>query len=210
MHHGHTTREYLDAFPRAKVYGFEPEQGNFARGQALLSGYSGRVRLVNAALSDRSGKEVLNVNTHDGTHSFFEIGESEYWDGPAKTTARIEVQSYALDDFCLQNGISHIDILKMDIQGGELKALQGGCGLLKELKIGLVALEVEFHQLYKGQPLFHDVASFLHSLGYRFHKLYDLHYVNGALSWADAIFLPAQRRAPPVPLLQRLRRHWPL
>jgi len=206
MQHGDTTKEYLDAFPRAKVFGFEPERENFARSQALLSSYGNRVCTINAALSDRSGMEVLNVNSHDGTHSLFEIGDSKFFDGPVNTVARTEVQAIALDDFCVQNSVSRIDILKMDIQGAELKALRGGDRLLRDGKIGLLALEVEFHRLYDGQPLFHDVASFLNEVGYQFHRLYDLRYINGALSWADAIFLPAAHFAPPEPFWKRFGR----
>lgn len=59
-----------------------------------------------------------------------------------------------------------IDILKMDIQGGELLALKGAQSLLEASRIRLLALEVEFKPLYKDQPLFWDICAYLYRFGY--------------------------------------------
>jgi FkbM family methyltransferase len=190
MHHGHTTKEYLDGFPAARVHGFEAEPGNLARAKALLERYGKRVELVPAAVSDVRGTATLNVNSDDGTHSLLEIGALEHWRGHAVTKQRIQVDCVALDGYCEESGISSIDILKIDIQGAELKALLGARRLLEARRIRLIAAEVEFQPLYKGQPLYEDVALWLRSVGYGLVGLYDLQVVGGTLSWADAIFVP--------------------
>ena len=55
----------------------------------------------------------------------------------------------------------------MDIQGSELKVLEYGVNVLNSAV--LVQVEVEFVEMYKDQPLFSDVDSFLRSQGFQFH-----------------------------------------
>ena len=75
-----------------------------------------------------------------------------------------QVQTHRLDEI---PEIDRVDFLKMDIQGAELKALENGVNILNTAL--LVQVEVEFVELYKGQPLFSDVDSFLRSKGFQFH-----------------------------------------
>ena len=59
-----------------------------------------------------------------------------------------------------------IDFIKLDIQGGELNALKG---LEESLDNCLgMQVEVEFSEMYKSQPLFGDVHSFLSRKGFYF------------------------------------------
>jgi FkbM family methyltransferase len=191
VHLGHSSKEYLDAFPNCRVFGFEPEDKNFAAATAMLAPYGGRMTLLRKALSERDAANVLQVNTHDGTHSLLEIGDGRYWEGPAETVHRQEVDTVSLDKFSADRQFERLDVLKMDIQGGELQALKGADGLLRRGAISLIALEVLFKPLYKAQPLFWDVADHLRSHGYGLHGLFECHYHSrnpNVLSWADAIF----------------------
>lgn len=75
-----------------------------------------------------------------------------------------QVQTHRLDDI---PEIDRVDFLKMDIQGSELKVLENGVNVLNSTV--LVQVEVEFVEMYKDQPLFSDVDSFLRSQGFQFH-----------------------------------------
>lgn len=90
--------------------------------------------------------------------------------------------------YCLKNNIKSIDILKMDIQGGELAALSGASGLLNSQEIKIVYAEVYFVQQYESEPLFHDVSKFLYGFGFTLQDLYTPIYGNGNFAWCDAIF----------------------
>jgi FkbM family methyltransferase len=198
VHLGHSSKEYLDAFPNCRVFGLEPEDRNFAAAGAMLAPYGSRMELRKHALSETDSTDVLQVNTHDGTHSLLEIGDGRYWEGPAETLHRQSVETISLDKFCSDRKLDSVDILKMDIQGGELQALKGAAELLGRGAISLIALEVLFKPLYKAQPLFWDVADYLRSFGYGLHGLFECHYHSRnphVLSWADAIFTAPQLQA---------------
>lgn len=74
------------------------------------------------------------------------------------------VKTHRLDDI---EEIERADFIKMDIQGAELSVLENAQNLLKSTLI--VQTEVEFVELYKGQPLFAEVDQFMRSQGFMFH-----------------------------------------
>ncbi len=192
VHLGHSSQEYLEAFPNCRVYGFEPESDNFEKAAALLTSYGERVKLSKLGLADTVGESTLNINSHDGTHSLLKIGEQKYWEGYASTLATKSIDLITVDHFCQLHDIDTLDILKMDIQGAELSALKGAEGMLRRGAISLVVTEVVFRPLYAAQPQFWDIGSYLNSLGYGLHGIFECHYHSrnaAVLSWADAIFL---------------------
>jgi len=78
----------------------------------------------------------------------------------------------------------------MDIQGGEVIALNGAARLLARQAIRLIYLEVQFAPLYQGQAYFCDVTTVLNGHGYQIFGLYDLMHGHRGLGWGDAIFRP--------------------
>lgn len=91
------------------------------------------------------------------------------------------------------------DFIKIDTQGSELEILSGATNTLKNT----LALEVEvsFHQIYEGQPLFQEIQSFLLSNNfefldfvseYRYNKK-NLSLRSGQLAFADALFIKSPK-----------------
>jgi FkbM family methyltransferase len=76
------------------------------------------------------------------------------------------VQTKRLDDIPETEGT---DFLKVDVQGGELLVFEGAVQRLKNVLV--VHTEVEFVAMYKNQPLFAEVDSFLRAHGFCFHKM---------------------------------------
>lgn len=66
-------------------------------------------------------------------------------------TGREEIKTTRLDDM----GIETMDMLKIDIQGGEIAAFHGGSDLMRH--VVAVHTEVAFVPLYQGQPCFGEV-----------------------------------------------------
>jgi len=115
-----------------------------------------------------------------------------FWDPTQMKTERtVTVQATTLDSFCDAERITDIDVLKMDIQGGELLALKGAAGLLKSRKIRLICMEVIFVPTYEGQPQIDEIMAWLREHRYFLHNFYRLRSKNGRLLYGDAIFLAA-------------------
>jgi len=65
--------------------------------------------------------------------------------------------------------IDRIDMLKIDIQGGELKVFQHGRTKLAQTAV--IQTEVAFLPYYQGQPTFGDIQSEMAAQGFIAHKL---------------------------------------
>lgn len=190
-HHGHTTLQYLDAFPNCRVIALEPASANHAVAATALAPYGARVELLQVGLSDTSSTADLRLTSHSGAHSLLEVGDMRFYDEPVDILPPEPIETVTLDHLCKQRSIDTLDILKMDIQGGELMALKGAQTMLARGAIRLIVLEVLFQPLYKDQPMFWDLADYLRTHRYALQGIYQLrhHSQNHALlCWADAIF----------------------
>lgn len=116
----------------------------------------------------------------------------------ARVVGTEEVVTRRLDDV---PEVAGFDFLKIDVQGAELMVMQNAIAGLKHAVC--VQTEVEFAQLYIGQPLFSDVDQFLRQQGFMLHRFAQVTSrvvkplsVNNdpfaglsQLFWADAIFI---------------------
>lgn len=98
------------------VIAFEPDAKNFEilkrRTDELIN-----VKIVNAALSDKSGKIDLYVSKDlNVDHQTYDSGENR---------EKIQIDCYSLDYFCEKFGINTISFIKMDLQGYDAIALRG-------------------------------------------------------------------------------------
>ena len=59
-----------------------------------------------------------------------------------KDFSEITVQTQTLDDFCLEQQIEFIDVLKIDTEGNELNVLSGAKRLLSENRIKIIYTEI--------------------------------------------------------------------
>ena len=59
-----------------------------------------------------------------------------------KDYVEIEVQTQSIDNFCLQNNINCIDLLKLDTEGNEFNVLKGAEKFLSENKIKVIYTEI--------------------------------------------------------------------
>jgi FkbM family methyltransferase len=91
-----------------------------------------------------------------------ELTSFDYVLGDAwRSMKKINIPYTTLDTIVLdKNEVPSPDFISIDTQGSELDILNGSSRLL-ETNILAVLVEVEFHQLYKDQPLFGDLCKTL-------------------------------------------------
>lgn len=195
-HYGETVSEFMRLFPRSHVFSFEPDEKNWWHLKQRF-GNEPRIELSHMAVGQKDGRILLHRNNYDATHSVLRIDNQEInrWAdaNDIREDGTEEVDQLTLDSFCSMHRLTNVDILKLDIQGGELLALQGIEGKLSQQAVGAIFCEVEFRQLYENQPLFWDVTAYLMSFSYHFLNLVSPKVSEmGVLSWADAIYVNDQ------------------
>jgi len=189
---GQSVKQYRQLFPRAKIHTFEPFIESYTELKKVCD-RCGHANAHHTAITDQSGVSRLNVNVLSGTNSLLEFspkaGETDIHSTMATLTST-EVATTTLDLFCEKHGINSIDILKMDVQGSELKVLHGAASLLERQAIRLIYAEVMFDEMYVGQADFCEIRSYLASKDYFLYGLYYLKQNRGSmLGWGDAIFV---------------------
>jgi FkbM family methyltransferase len=193
---GQTAERYLVLFPDAAIYCFEPFPDSYKH---IVEQFSAdrRVRPYPLAVSEVIGVCSFHTFTNSVTNSLLPAVSDVYRfveAGQMENTGVLTVESITVDEFCRRESIGHVDILKLDIQGGEVKAFRGAERMLSERRVGLVYTEVLFVPVYQEQGNFYDVAAYLGIHGYRLFDFYNFAYAeNGQLKWGDAIFLPSEK-----------------
>jgi FkbM family methyltransferase len=124
----------LSEVPNASIYAFEPSLPTYAR---LSKRLSGRVRAYNVGLSDVAGTGILYGNGDIGTESLYSRRLEHFGYEPMREQERIELTT--IEDFCKREAIDRIDLLKLDIEGNEYRALLGAKGILPS--IGMIQFE---------------------------------------------------------------------
>lgn len=185
---GNVVEKYLLKFPFAIIHAFEPFPESFTTLKNRFQN-NPNVSCIPKAVASSKGIKEFFVNKNVDTNSLLKptvTGLSS--DEQVKNISSIQIETILLDEYCESEQINHIDILKMDIQGGEYEALKGLSKLLSKRNIELIYSEVYFVEQYEGQPLFHDISSLLHKHGYQLKDIYNPIYGKGCIAWADVIF----------------------
>ena len=192
---GNVTKIYRGMFPKATIYCFEPFPDSFEELSRLADGE--HIKPYQIALCEAEGRVNLQVDSDQSCNSLFPrptVG-AKYYPGSSQNIGQIEVETQTLDTFCDSEGIGDIDILKVDVEGAELKVFEGASKRLRDKRIKLIYAEVMFVPHYKSGCLFHEVSGFLTQYGYTLFDLYGLKRApNGQLRWGNAIFLDRELR----------------
>jgi FkbM family methyltransferase len=190
---GQTTAKYRELFPAADIHAFEPFPDSLAQFQRAHAD-SPRVHTHPLAVADRAGRRTFHLNESHYTNSLLpSAADAGRFVGPGLlgTVGRIEVETVSLDGFCADRCIERIDILKIDVQGGEGLVLAGASGLLAAKTVRLIYSEVQFAPMYAGQANLWDVHSALDRTGYQLFGLYNVvHAGKEGIAWADVVYLP--------------------
>lgn len=122
------------------VHAFEPQQALIRHLQKSidLNAYAGRIRVTPAAVAARHGTTAEFFFTNDPQlYSVPSLLHHEWLEGESAVVPVI-----ALDAYSLEHGIDRIDVIKIDIEGAEILALEGMQSLLQRRAPRIVVLEL--------------------------------------------------------------------
>ncbi|HJR58827.1 MAG TPA: FkbM family methyltransferase [Vicinamibacterales bacterium] len=199
---GGVKRNWAAAARHLRVIGFEPDRREYDRLVEAARTAGTRSEYFNVALHNQRGSLPLYVARDRGLSSIFEPDRPFLDAFPEAGRFDIEgveqVEVDTLDTQLRARQIEDVDFIKADTQGSELFVLQGAAHALGASAVG-VEVEVEFTPIYRGQPCFADVDTFMRGLGYLLFDLKPCYWKRaagwkaggsyGQIIWADALYL---------------------
>lgn len=154
--------------PRARIYAFEPTPEMFEKLSRNIEGnHFENVFPLQAAVGATSGKGFLHrCSGSDGGNEGM-----NYVSGETAAESDVGVNLISLDNFCRQQKIAKIDLLKMDIEGGELDALRGASELLDSQQIDCILFEFSDWAAQRAGHSVEDIPKLLGAAGYSLFQL---------------------------------------
>jgi len=191
---GQTTAVYRRLFPTAMIHAFEPAPETHAQ---LADTYVDCDRVVahRVAVADRSGAFEFHANQSSYTSSLLAADPRStalLGDELLALKEQIQVDAVRLDDFCDEQQVAEIDILKIDVQGAEGQVLRGAEVLLQQHRVRIVFSEVQFAPLYSDQMSFENLHDLLRQARYRLFGIYNMVYGGSGLMWMEVLYVPEQ------------------
>ncbi|QDU34454.1 hypothetical protein KS4_25240 [Poriferisphaera corsica] len=193
-HDGIFAKQYAQNFSNIHIHAFEP---NTELAGKLSGNLSGIPHTINhTALGNTVGSTTFNIGDSPMTSSVLNSNQNgrQFYHDVINPKESRTIPITTLDHYAKKHNIQHIHILKLDLQGYELHALQGAEKLLKNKQISCIFTEINFMPFYDGSALFSDLDQYLRPLGYQLHNLYNLatRNHNNQLSGGDALFITEQ------------------
>lgn len=164
---GKTAIALAASFPDAVVYAFEPVAETF-RALAQNAATHHRIRPFNLALGARPRNARMRIkavsvsNRIAGWRDLLKPGET--------------VTMTSGDDFCGEQGLDRIGLLKVDSEGHDLQVLIGFRKMLAAARIDLVEAEVGMNPENKRHVSFEAVKTYVERFGYRLFLIYEQTY----------------------------------
>ena len=159
-----------------KVYCFEPTDYAF---QKLLHNHSlnnfHNMVFEKIALSDHEGCSTIIPTSSLDTMAF-----TASWDiknGVSKNATEQQILFKTLDNYVQEHNIPRIDMLKVDVDGYELKIIKGGAQTISQYTPVIIIELSECMLHYIGDTL-EELLAVLQHLGYTFQPVYAKHVLD--------------------------------
>jgi len=170
---------YSNMFSQALIYSFEALYKNYLISNENLSQFKKQqsIHLFNVALSNTEGEadfyissgkpqEHIDIDFNFGnkSSSLLEPKKVKDFFNWLEFNEIEKVKTKKINDFCIEQSITLLDLLHIDVQGAEMLVLEGANYFLNNTRA--IWIEVETEELYKSQPLKNDIEIFLKKFGF--------------------------------------------
>ncbi|MGY6554079.1 MAG: FkbM family methyltransferase [Wenzhouxiangella sp.] len=126
---GEITTQFLEAAPDGTVLAIEPLPDQAA---ALRQRFpQNRVKILELALSDRAGRSDFNQVLTNPAYSGL---RRRRYDRSDERDCSIQVETARLDELLAEHIVDRLDLIKIDVEGGEYGVLLGGLESLRRYR----------------------------------------------------------------------------
>jgi FkbM family methyltransferase len=179
-------------FPDARLVLIEPNMDIIDEIEKNIESIRDRVVIRSVAVSDKTGKGKLNVwdNSKHNNRLTALAASSLLPHVQGLPTKQINVDLTTLDSIAEEIQM-YPDVLKLDLQGGEKKALLGAQSLLRLVELCIV--EFGCLDAYINRTTSRDLMEIMYDNGFCLYDIVDMRYrpYDGALAGGDFFFLKA-------------------
>lgn len=163
-HIGRDTVKLSRFWPEGYIYAFEPVPGLFRQLKEATKDLK-NVTCYQYALDIETGMSDMYISEPPFSASSSLLEPTGYLEEHPEATFKIStVETITIDSWAKKNSVDHIDFMWLDMQGAELRALEGGKELLKTVKV--IQSEVSLTARYQNGPLYKDVRKWLENHGF--------------------------------------------
>ncbi|KAM3094363.1 FkbM family methyltransferase [Phormidesmis sp. 146-35] len=173
-----------DIFPQAQIVLMEPNPSLQAEISSTLAHIKPAVALQNLALGAAPGESSFNIwGDADKAASASLLNHTQ---GQANQTVQVKVDT--LDNIATRLNLFP-NLVKLDLQGGELPALKGGSQVLNAAE--LFVIEFGCLEAYVDRTTPKDLMEIMYDHHYCLYDIVECHYrpYDGALTGGDFIFV---------------------
>lgn len=180
-------------FPQAQVYSFEPCTDTHARlvGNIKRVGYGSRSKVVQLGFFDEPKTALLNITSFHGANSMLGLTDEYRQMNPhIKELKSEQINLVRLDDYVAEQGINHIDLVKIDVEGVEQQILLGG-GKTFRTKVDTVIIEISFVRNPRENGEYIKLFKIMQEYGFAPSVIYDVEHTSSGdwrLAQFDCVF----------------------
>jgi FkbM family methyltransferase len=131
------------------------------RKNLAMNDFASRVTVVPQAVAERPGTLTLHLNEQDASENSTDYTQNIF--GPLAHSEQVSVTT--LDALAQSEQLRSVDFIKLDIEGGELRALQGASEVLRKFRPAIL-LEINPPHLEAAGYTLRELLSFLTDLDY--------------------------------------------
>ncbi len=184
-------------WPSSIIHSFEPVPKIYNKLKKNTVNYT-NINCYDYALSDKTGEAAFYMSYEQKQPNFPSQSNSllKPKDHLAYSTLmfkeKITVKTKTIDEWAKENNINNIDFFWLNMQGYALNTLIASPEMLKIVKV--IAIEVEFMEIYENEYIFDDVKRWLTSQEF---ELAAVNFEPDLKYWfGDAIFIRKVKESP--------------
>jgi len=164
---GAMTLQYAKLAPLGKVYSFEPTHCAFSKLKKNLELNPELAKHVVAVQSFVSSKtsEETDIKAYASWKIKDAVGDIKHGIHGGVLKSAKGIGAVSLDDFCEENEIRRLDLIKIDTDGHEFEVLRGARKVIAEFR-PIIVFEAALYLLEEKNIEFSDYSNFFGSLDY--------------------------------------------
>lgn len=183
---GQTHKIFRNYFPGSKIICFEPVKSSF---EELRKGTKSDklARVESFALGSHS--HTTEIKLFDEWSDLNSLIPSQMNQDPKAKTQQVQVTT--LDEYCEQNQLKYIDLLKIDTEGYEIEVLKGAEKKLKSKDIACIFCEIGFYEANSRNTNYFKLQQFLEGYDYILSGFYHFNNEMSAkkMMYSNALFI---------------------